>query len=1002
MATLYVTPDDYVISGYVQTGLDVNWNTKVITVPQFFLTPLGGSSYTLDTNALRIALREIEQSEDGQTQPITHNHNTQVTLGGIQYARIIEILSPYTIKFEETGVPYVVSLIGSNNNILEKTNLGTVQVLANNSAGLINITEVQQAAFNGRVAISTSTGTSGTLYPIGTLSKPTLTFTDANSIATSRGLTNFYLVGNFTVSSTDNVTARHFYGEGATLNTYRTTVTLTQGCITTNSVWHDCRITGYQGGESVYKDCIIDGLDNAHCIYERCGLLDGAARGYTIRQTSAVSSGHASYFKECFSDEGTAIFDRNGARLNVTFENWHGRLKVINQNHATSSGQMWIHMIGGALTVDSTCTKGKITITGFGELINNSAGTEVDASGLISEVASQDKITVESLRSTHQGFGARWYVNPTTGNDLSPGNSPLSPVRTVAAALAKATSGRGDVIYLLAPSAGSVFIDERIVINKEDIHLRGPGRGIEFKPTTTSTSPVIDITANNCSMEGFIVRTNAADTTCDAIRVSGKFSLMRKLYVVGPGQFSPANTTTGIRYTGGDYHELHQMEVEKFGDSGIELDDQNGITHSNGSPREISIFGGNIYLNGEHGVCLHGAVGAALGSTSRIVRLLNGLNIHDNGSYGVHSDANVQGVVIDDTCLIHTNNNGGDQVLLLGTGYHKELEEHSATAATVWNSTAANYNDTGSFGNKLNTASSGGVDIQALADAVRTELTPELNMIDAPISTRLASSFYGSAHFPTNITVNAGLMSSGMLIDLHNHDQNYITILEENAQGQAEAFDVEFSWNNLNNSHQSLFFIGRYSGANANYHKVELQMWNYVSSQWVSVRQDEYDLPSSNIDYNKEFKVPGVYAEFFSGSAPSIEAKLRILHVSPPKKGHTLYIDMLGLGVLESIYEAPDNSAIHDIQDRVISNLNMPVADVATAVRTELTPELTKIMLVENGLTPDQATMLTEIYRMYGLDPTKPLIVTQTSRQAGSGILQQIQTNSTQTVITRV
>ena len=172
MATLYVTPDDYVGSGYVQTGLDINWNTKVITVPQFFLTPLGGSSYQLDTNSLRIALRELEQTEEGQTQPITHNHNTAVTLGGIQYARIIEILSPYTLKFEETGTPYVVSLFGSNNNILEKTNLGSVQILANNSAGLVNLTEVQQSAFNGRVTLSSSTGTTGTLYPTGTLGKP--------------------------------------------------------------------------------------------------------------------------------------------------------------------------------------------------------------------------------------------------------------------------------------------------------------------------------------------------------------------------------------------------------------------------------------------------------------------------------------------------------------------------------------------------------------------------------------------------------------------------------------------------------------------------------------------------------------------------------------------------------------------------------------------------------------------------------------------------------------
>ncbi len=44
----------------------------------------------------------------------------------------------------------------------------------------------------------------------------------------------------------------------------------------------------------------------------------------------------------------------------------------------------------------------------------------------------------------------------------------------------------------------------------------------------------------------------------------------------------------------------------------------------------------------------------------------------------------------------------------------------------VWNALAASYNDAGTMGNKLNTASSGGVDYGALADAVRTELGVEL------------------------------------------------------------------------------------------------------------------------------------------------------------------------------------------------------------------------------------------------------------------------------------
>lgn len=79
------------------------------------------------------------------------------------------------------------------------------------------------------------------------------------------------------------------------------------------------------------------------------------------------------------------------------------------------------------------------------------------------------------------------------------------------------------------------------------------------------------------------------------------------------------------------------------------------------------------------------------------------------------------------------------------------------------------------------------------------------------------------------------------------------------------------------------------------------------------------------------------------------------------------------------------------------------VSDMPNAIRDELTPELAHILTLQNnpGLTVSQATMLTELYVLMGLDPTKPLIVNQNSRLAGD-ITQNIQTNTTQTIVNRV
>lgn len=79
----------------------------------------------------------------------------------------------------------------------------------------------------------------------------------------------------------------------------------------------------------------------------------------------------------------------------------------------------------------------------------------------------------------------------------------------------------------------------------------------------------------------------------------------------------------------------------------------------------------------------------------------------------------------------------------------------------------------------------------------------------------------------------------------------------------------------------------------------------------------------------------------------------------------------------------------------------------ADAVRTELTPELTHLLALQNGLTTAQATWLIEIYWLLGLDPTRPLLVTTTKREVGQSgqpldIDQTLDDTGTQTTVTRI
>ena len=74
----------------------------------------------------------------------------------------------------------------------------------------------------------------------------------------------------------------------------------------------------------------------------------------------------------------------------------------------------------------------------------------------------------------------------------------------------------------------------------------------------------------------------------------------------------------------------------------------------------------------------------------------------------------------------------------------------------------------------------------------------------------------------------------------------------------------------------------------------------------------------------------------------------------------------------------------------------------AQAVRTELDAELTYLMSLQNGLTTSESTMLLEIYRLLGLDPTRPLVVTTTKRTVLTEIDQDLVDTGTQTTVTRV
>lgn len=118
-------------------AISIDWATQVISVPKADLSLVSAGPpeiRSLDTDQFRKDLNALQAGENGMPEPTTHIHTAPVTLGGVTFARQVEIVNGYTVTFEDGA--YAVNLSGSNNNISDVVNLNSVSIRSSNSAGL--------------------------------------------------------------------------------------------------------------------------------------------------------------------------------------------------------------------------------------------------------------------------------------------------------------------------------------------------------------------------------------------------------------------------------------------------------------------------------------------------------------------------------------------------------------------------------------------------------------------------------------------------------------------------------------------------------------------------------------------------------------------------------------------------------------------------------------------------------------------------------------------------
>jgi len=511
--------------------------------------------------------------------------------------------------------------------VLESPNVQIVRS-SSSSATLQELSSIQYSSFNGGVTIEIGSANSGTTFPVGTPEYPVNNLADAHTIAEDRGFVTFFVRGNLTVGSGDFSDGHVFIGQSTSL----TTINVLTLADVTNCEFKNATMTGVLDGNSTLTGCVIGTLSYVSGYITNCTLATG---------TITLGGGVAALFINCQSGvPGTAtpILDMGGSGQSLAFRGYNGGIQI---NNRTGTDAVSIDMSSGQVIVGSTVTNGRMTIRGITKVVDNSTGTAiVDAADAIVPA----RVTALSYQIEALGikprYGVIFYWDSTGGNDANDGTGPTRAVRTFAAAQVLCSDGRGDIIFIVNSTGTTVEIDERLVITKNDISIRGPGRGIRIKPSVADLGDTITINGNNVELYNFIVEAAAGNTLDNAITVNGRACSIQGMWI--------NRAVKGLHFRGGDYHKVDRCDIE-FNTDGVYFTDA-GL--ASGSPREVVMDSCFVYLNAGDGIHLTGTSG----TSTRLNRFLN-CKINNNTGYGIRVDANTQDNMIDSTLFQNTLGN---------------------------------------------------------------------------------------------------------------------------------------------------------------------------------------------------------------------------------------------------------------------------------------------------------------------------------------------------------
>lgn len=232
--------------------------------------------------------------------------------------------------------------------------------------------------------------------------------------------------------------------------------------------------------------------------------------------------------------EGKGVTPQVGAftGISITLLNWK-----LDFQEFVASGPLEALVLGGNL----------FATDGAGAAVNpivstvNVATIAQAISATFSEAQANKQLQyqIESLqKETYRQTGDTFYVDPTNGDDTFDGllpeqpsiGSKRGPKKTFSSAFALVQSGHHDGVYFVQSTIGApTILDEILVIDKEDVSVRGPGPGFKIRSTSAASRPV-SITGDHVEFGGVSLLPEAGGGL-SGIECSGGEPYLRDLVV---------------------------------------------------------------------------------------------------------------------------------------------------------------------------------------------------------------------------------------------------------------------------------------------------------------------------------------------------------------------------------------------------------------------------------------------------------------------------------------